>query len=233
MVWDWVFLFWGPFEVLPYTSLPIKDWHGMVLSVQTEDHSDKTITVEEADNIAPLVSTKEKSVAQTRHVSVYITGLSYHICPHEDDFKVTILFLYTGACMKHFTMKCINSIQKSQCKNQTAPKSATKIIAFVITTKALVSRFSAACVQAFKNKKQHIKNINFRLHGYSAVYVLRAKPTDIEVERLRPNHEEVAYETLYEIRCHGERDLYLERLGNFLELCSDSVISKEEISQEN
>lgn len=66
----------------------------------------------------------------------------YPISPHKEALRV-LLFMYSNACIKTFINQCITSIQKSQCKDQTAAKPAEEIIGFLKTNEELVSRFSA------------------------------------------------------------------------------------------
>lgn len=75
------FLSLEPNEELLNNSRSFRDWLWIVLAVGIDCTAEKKITVEEADHIAPIISTKEKSVAQTGHVWVNVTGIFYPICP--------------------------------------------------------------------------------------------------------------------------------------------------------
>lgn len=65
------------------------------------------------------------------------------------------MFTYIDACMETFITQCFMSIQKSQCNDQTVPKSVEKIIGFVKTSREAVLRFLAACERPVNGTKQH------------------------------------------------------------------------------
>lgn len=194
--------------------------------------ADKKITLEEADDIAPLVSTEEKSAAQTVQDLVKVNGIFYPVCPHEEALRGPLL-TYTDACMKNFITQVIVWIQKSQCKDRTYQTSAKEIVGFEKTSKELVSEFSAACVCRINTKMERTKILYFYLLGCSALRGSRGKRTDKVFEHLRQNQIEKAFEKLLKFRFDSEQDSSFRRLGKFYELYLESVNSGHETSQEN
>lgn len=111
-------------------SLPIRDWRVMVLAVQTDCLSDNLITVDEEHHVTLLIKTKEQIYSADWTCFSQNTGIFYCICAHHKALRES-LFTYTGGSVKSFIAKCIVSIQKTHFIDQSAQKSAIKIIGFI------------------------------------------------------------------------------------------------------
>lgn len=126
-----------------------------MLAVQSEFLSDNTITVATGENTAPLVSTKNKSVAQIGKVSYKVSSIFDPACSNEKASKGS-LFTYTNTCKK-ISLRNVSCQCKSPSVRISYQNFSKELIGVVRSRKTHVWRFGATHELAVKRKKKHTK----------------------------------------------------------------------------
>lgn len=107
---------------------------------------------------AQHVSTEKRSVTQEAKALDTALSIFFLICLQQKALK-RLLFLQTDACIKDLIKQCVVLTQKIWCRDQSDLKFVHKNIGFVKTINELVSKVSAARVQAVNSKKHQITGL--------------------------------------------------------------------------
>lgn len=157
---------WDPNDGLYGESTRIGDWRGRLMSLGPAQQSVRSATKPLLDSCAPTVSKKK---VQYKASPYEITGAFCSLCPHEEALRRSF-FTFTESTMKNFIVQSITSLLQSQTTSNVALKCSEVLLIFSKSSTELFSKFCTACIQVVNTKKQHFRNLYFRLLGFGTIF---------------------------------------------------------------